>query len=43
MRTGGDRGLPIVVLSEFTLEELASTKSQELLAEALGRNLESFG
>ncbi len=43
MRTGAARGLPIVVLSEFTREELASTKSQELLAEALERNLEALG
>ena len=43
MRASAERGLPILVLSEFTLEELASTASQELLLKALGRNIEALG
>ena len=43
MRASSERGLPILVLSEFTLEELASAASQELLLKALSRNVEVQG
>ena len=43
MRASAERGLPILVLSEFTLEELASAASQELLLKALSRNVEVLG
>ena len=42
MRASAGRGLPILVLSEFT-QELASGASQELLWKALGRNIEALG